>query len=290
MREIAAAACNDERARSAWIAAAPVGQLATIITARLPSRLRSGIGLAAHHDRYEGHFHRLALSSVFQPIVTTADGETVGHEAFVRAGTDRQLSPWTLFAQAAASADPDWLVALDRLCRTLHAANYFAVADERWRLFLSVQPGLVSAVARDHGAVFAGILRLLGVPRSRVVIQLPAGLNDQPDLLQAAAQSFAAHGFGIAVHFSGGASVLLASALSVPEGGAVCLKIDAPSLPASVPLPQLVADCRRRGLISLVKRAGGGEAAAVLSARADLVQGFAFGGPEPRPRVGWRTS
>ena len=102
--------------------AAPIGQLVTIITARLPSHTRSGIGLSARHDGYEGRFHRLTLASVFQPIVAPATGQTMGHEGFVRCGGDRPLSPWSLFSLAASNADPDWLVALDRLCRTLHAA------------------------------------------------------------------------------------------------------------------------------------------------------------------------
>jgi len=291
MRELPSITNRDEPSRAAWIAAAPVGQLVTIITAHLPSHTRSGIGLSAHHDRYEGHFHRLALTSVFQPILSAVDGATIGHEGFVRAGADRQLSPWSMFSRAAASADPDWLVALDRLCRALHAANYFPHADDHWRLFLNVQAGLVSAVARDHGAVFAGILRLLGVSPERVVIQLPAGINDEPNHLRAAAQSFLARGFGLAINFSGGASVLLASTLAASGATPVIVKIDAAALPATTPLPQLVADCRRRGLATLIKRIGTADAATTaIEAGADLIQGFAFGQPEAPPRSGWRHS
>lgn len=269
---------------SATIDAAQVGQLVAIITARLPSHLRSGIGLSALHDRHEGHFHRLSLSSVFQPIVTLAGNETIGHDGYVRAGTDQQLSPWSLFSRAANVADPDWLVALDRLCRTLHAANYFPHASDEQRLFLSVQPGLVSAVARDHGEVFAGILRLMGIATRRVVIQLPGSLNSAPELLRSAADSFQSRGFGLAVNYTGGASVLLASALETP----VAIKIDPAFLPTGTSLAQLVADCRRRGLTTILKRIDATDAADRTSA--DLVQGFAFGRPEARPQPGQRYS
>lgn len=263
---------------------ASAGQLVAIITARLPSHLRSGIGLALRRDRVEGQFHRLSLTSVFQPVLN-ATGQTIGHEGFVRAGADRQLSPWALFSRAAATTDPDWLVALDRLCRTLHAANYFPQADAQQRLFVGVQPGLIGAVARDHGEVFAGILRLLGIAPPRVVIQLPGSLNDNLDRLHAAAQSFAARGYGIAVNYTGGASVLFASALGTP----VILKIDPAQLIDGTPLPTLVADCRRRGLTVLVKRLGTGDALNdALAAGADLVQGNATGVPEALPQVAYR--
>lgn len=260
--------------------AVPVGQLVTIITARLPSHTRSGIGLSAHHDRYEGHFHRLSLSSVFQPIINFASGETIGHEGFVRAGADQQLSPWSLFSRAASTADPDWLVALDRLCRSLHATNYFPHADNGQRLFLSVQPGLISAVARDHGEVFAGILRLLGIATERVVIQLPGSLNGYPDLLRSAADSFLSRGFGLAINYTGGASALLASALGKPA----FIKIDPALLPLGTQLAPLVADCRQRGLTTILKRIATTQS--IDEVRPDLVQGFAFGRPEARPQAG----
>lgn len=264
-------------------AAVPIGQLVAIITARLPSHMRSGIGLAARHDRYEGHFHRLTLSSVYQPIIAPASGKTIGHEGFVRAGADQQLSPWSLFSLAAITADPNWLVALDRLCRTLHAANYFPHSDEGHRLFVSVQPGLVSAVAHGHGEVFASILNLLGVATDQIVIQLPGSLNDDPERLFSAAKSFIARGFGLAVNFTGGTSILLASALAVP----VFVKIDPAALPAGASLAPLLADCRRRGLTVLVKRLGAGDALnEALAAGADYVQGYATGIPEALPRPG----
>jgi EAL domain-containing protein (putative c-di-GMP-specific phosphodiesterase class I) len=258
---------------------ASAGELVSIITALLPSHTRRGIGISVLRDGVEGRFHQLRLGSVFQPIVAPGTRQVVGHEGFVRCGTDHSMSPWTLFSFAASQADPLWLVALDRLCRTLHAANYFPEAEAGQRLYLSVQPGLVAAVARDHGQVFGGILRLLGVATDRVVIQLPASLNEAPDRLRAVADSFLNRGFGLALHYTGGASVLFAAALCAP----VALKIDPAQLPPATPLERLIEDCRRRGLVTILKRIEHPDAAArALATGSDLAQGYAFGRPEPR--------
>ena len=261
-----------------------VGQLVAIISARLPSHTREGIGLAARHDRFEAQFHRLPLGSVFQPVLAAADGATMGHEGFVRCAGDRCLSPWSLFALAAHREDPNSLIALDRLCRTLHAANYFPAADAGQRLFLSVQPGLVSAVARDHGEVYAGILRLLGIDTGRVVIQLPANLNDDDDRLRAVAESFAARGFGLAFNQLGLAPPWLSG---LPLGEAPFVKIDASRLAGGADLGEQIAACRAGGLRTIVKRIGSEEEKSrALAAGPDFVQGFVFGQPALQPSAG----
>lgn len=254
-----------------------LGQLVAIITARLPSHTRVGIGLAVRRDSFEGRFHRLSLNSVFQPIQASTSGEVLGHEAFVRCGEDRGLSPWSLFSLAAGNADADWLVALDRLCRTLHAANYFTAAAPTQRLFLSVQPGLVAAVARDHGAVFAGILRLMGIASQRVVIQLPGSINGDAASLLPVAESFLARGFGLALQHTGHASVALAAALGAP----VFIKICPARLRRPTALGRVVADCRQHGLTTIVKNLGtADEASRARAAGADFLQGFAIGRPD----------
>jgi EAL domain-containing protein (putative c-di-GMP-specific phosphodiesterase class I) len=263
---------------------APVGQLVAIITARLPSHTRSGIGLSARHDCFEGHFHRLCLNSVFQPIVALAGGEIIGHEGFVRCGGDRLLSPWSLFSLAASNADPDWLVALDRLCRTLHATNYFPDAAPRQRLFLGVQAGLVTAVARDHGEVFAGILRLLGIATERVVIQLPGCLNHDAERLRAVAESFLARGFGLAFNYLGCGLDWLRN---LDFAGQVLLKINPAQLPTDGSLNHLIDACHRRRISTVVKRVETAEdRARVLGTDTDFVQGFAFGEPSAGPALG----
>jgi EAL domain-containing protein (putative c-di-GMP-specific phosphodiesterase class I) len=255
-----------------------------IIGARLPSHTRSGIGLSARQDRYEGRFHRLQLHSVFQPIVSPASGATLGHEAFVRCGEESLLSPWNLFSLAASNSDPDWLVALDRLCRTLHATNYFDHAEPGQRLFLSVQPGLVAAVARDHGQVFGGILRLLGIDTRRVVIQLPASINHDLSRLRAVGDSFLARGFGLALTYGG---ENLAWLRDLAFAHPVILRINPATLPTDGDLGHLADACRRHQLSPLIRHIeSAADRGRAIAAGADALQGHAFGHPTSRPLPG----
>ena len=75
------------------------------------------------------------------------------------------------------------LVKLDRLCRTVHALNYFRAASGQANLFVTVQPRLLESVKDDHGEAFAKVLDLIGIPTSRVVIEIPADVNRNWKLL-----------------------------------------------------------------------------------------------------------
>src|SRR6185437_13797088 len=71
-----------------------------------------------------GRFFQSTLTSVFQPVREIESGRAVAFEGYVRndAEGDRGLSPWRVLEQAASDADS---IALDRLCRVLHAVNFF---------------------------------------------------------------------------------------------------------------------------------------------------------------------
>ena len=137
----------------------------------------------AADGRVVGHFFHCRLSSVFQPVFDVSERQVVGHAAYVRsdANDDGALSPWGIFALAA--EDP-LLVRLDRLCRTLHALNYFGAIPERQILFLAVQPRLLESVKDGHGRAFEKVLDLIGVETSRVVIEIPAEVNQDWRLLK----------------------------------------------------------------------------------------------------------
>ena len=116
----------------------------------------------AADGRVVGHFFHCRLSSVFQPVFDVSERQVVGHAADVRSDTNDQgaSSPWGVFALA--TEDP-LLVRLDRLCRTLHALNYFSAVPERQILFLAVQPRLLESVKDGHGRAFEKVLDLIGV-------------------------------------------------------------------------------------------------------------------------------
>jgi len=143
-------------------------------------------------------FYRSRVTSAFQPIVRARGGETVGHHALLRvqSHTGEAIAPWSLFAQA--SNDPA-LVALDRLCRTVHALNYFPQHAGDELLFLNVERRLLTGVAADHGAWFEAVLALIGAPTSRVVIVMPLDAVDNPVAFVRAAISYRIRGYRVLV-------------------------------------------------------------------------------------------
>lgn len=216
------------------------------------------------------------LASVFQPVVAPDSGTAIGHEAFLRCagGGDRALSPWMLFS---ANAADEHLVALDRLARTLHAANFVA-AGGAGLLFLNVHGRLLAAVADDHGAAFRRIADVLGLPAERIVIETPAVASRQADLLSFVLRNYRHNGFRVAVNVE---SVAQWRALA----GVVradFVKIDASVLEdggsAADALARLGESAGNARLI--VKRA---ETARPWPVGV-LVQGFAHGAPAPRLR------
>jgi EAL domain-containing protein (putative c-di-GMP-specific phosphodiesterase class I) len=141
-------------------------------------------------------FFQSRLASVFQPVVRAADGAVVGHQGLLRvfdeAGT--AAAPWSVFAQA---SDDEQLVQLDRLCRTVHALNYFPAHGGASALFLNVEQRLLKAVQADHGAYYESILARLDVAPQRVVIVLPAGAVDDPVTFVRAAISYRIRGYRV---------------------------------------------------------------------------------------------
>lgn len=149
-----------------------------------------------------GYFFNNQLSSVFQPVFDAIGRRVVGHSAYIRSKPDRDavLSPWEVFALA---SEDTLLVSLDRLCRTLHAINYFRVASGQGSLFVSIQPRLLESVKDDHGLAFENILNLIGIRTSRVVIEIPSEVNRDSRLLKHVIGNYRSRGYRVAANHSG---------------------------------------------------------------------------------------
>ncbi len=111
---------------------------------------------------------------------------------------DAGLSLWRLLDHAASD---DESVELDRLCRMLHAINFFrqpaaAGAD----VFLSVHDRLLSSVSSNHGHAFRRILDALELPTERVVLQLPQVSPKQRWLLSYVTDNYIGNGFRMALN------------------------------------------------------------------------------------------
>jgi len=146
-----------------------------------------------------GRSFNCRLGSVFHPVRELATGEVVGYAGRVRgvAAEDVDLPLWK-FLDGAASDNES--VELDRLCRMLHAINFFRRPDAgQHTLYLNVHDRLLSAVSSNHGMAFRRILDALGLPVEQVVLQLPAVNARQNWMLNYVADNYRRNGFRIAV-------------------------------------------------------------------------------------------
>lgn len=157
----------------------------------------------------QGHIFNCWLGSAFHPIRELGSGRISGYAGRVRGVSeeDRGLPVWT-YLDGAASDDES--VALDRLCRTLHAVNFFRNEElSAHTLHLNVHNRLLSAVSSNHGMAFRRILDSLELPLEQIVLQLPAVNARQNWMLNYVADNYRRNGFRI--------SVKVATALQLPS-------------------------------------------------------------------------
>jgi len=201
--------------------------------------------------RAQGRFFNSTMSSAFQPVRRLDDGRVLAYEGLARSvsAADQGLSLWRLLDQAASD---DESIELDRLCRMLHAINFFRQheADDRADLYLSVHARLLSAVGSNHGHAFQRILEALGLPIARIVLQLPQVTAQQGWLLNYVADNYRRNGFRYAVNASTPGEAL---ALLERVRPAV-VKLDARQLPEAAPTIALLRRCQADGIAVVFKR------------------------------------
>lgn len=167
---------------------------------RLASGASPSSSLSVDDDgEVQGRIFNTRLGSVFHPVRTLSTGAVAGYAGRVRAlaAEDQGLPLWK-FLDGAASDNES--VELDRLCRMLHAINYFRRPDAgAHTLYLNVHDRLLSAVSSNHGLAFRRILDALGLPVDQVVLQLPAVNARQNWMLNYVADNYRRNGFRIAV-------------------------------------------------------------------------------------------
>jgi EAL domain-containing protein (putative c-di-GMP-specific phosphodiesterase class I) len=219
--------------------------------ARLPRVPMPGhrIWLNAAHQA-QGRYFNCTLTSVFQPLRMPASGRVLAHEAFIRSAADGQpgLSVWRLLEGAASDEES---IELDRLCRMLHAVNFFRqpgahAAD----LYLSVHERLLAAVSNNHGMVFRRVLESLGLPLRRIVLQLPQARSSHRFLLQYVADNYQRSGFRVALNVADAAEGLRLMQLMRPDA----IKVDARALADPAAAHELAQACASRGVGLVFKR------------------------------------
>ncbi len=229
--------------------------------AQLSDPARPGSRLWLNADgKAEGKFFNCVLTSAFQPICKVGEGIPGAYEAVVRnvAPADAGLSLWRLLDRAASD---DESVELDRLCRMLHAINFFSQpAAGEADLFLSVHDRLLSSVSSNHGFAFRRILDALGLPTQRVVLQLPRVSVSQRWLLGYVMDNYRGNGFRMALSIAAPSD---AQALFA-RGGIAAIKIDAQALGDDAALARLLAATNEHGAQLIVRRVHSAQALAQL--------------------------
>lgn len=252
---------------------------------RLYGNTHAGMRVWADAEgRALGRYFNSTLTSAFQPIRELDIGKLVGYEAFARsyAGDDQGLCLWRLLDHA---ANDDESVELDRLCRMLHSVNFFRQPEAEGKdLYLSVHARLLAAVDGNHGTAFSRILAMLGLPKERIVLQLPLIVEHQSWLVNYVADNYRRNGFRIAVNAASPAEALTLVKKVHPH----IVKVDARHIMREAPALGLLAACRERNVQVIFKRvesAAAHDALTQLSALSEApvhVQGFHFDLPRGR--------
>ena len=169
--------------------------------ARLSHQTQAGTSVWLDGEgRALGRFFNCTMTSAFQPLRELGSGKLVAFEGLARSVSkaDEGLSLWRLLDHAASD---DESVELDRLCRMLHAINFFRQSEaEQSDLYLNVHDRLLSAVSSNHGHAFQRILDALGLPIERIVLQLPTVTPNQGWLLNYVADNYRRNGFRLAIN------------------------------------------------------------------------------------------
>jgi EAL domain-containing protein (putative c-di-GMP-specific phosphodiesterase class I) len=226
-----------------------------------------------------GHFFNNRLSSVFQPVFDAPSRNVAGHAAYIRSESDRKtvLSPWGVFALASEDAR---LVKLDRLCRTIHAINYFTAASGHGILFVSVQPRLLESVKDDHGYAFKKILDLIEVETSQVVVEIPIEVNRDPRLLKHVIGNYRSRGYKVAVNHSGTKENWVAGLADLCPLYPDIVRLEASALlPHSGPGPLVDAIHRLEASLLVHEIETTQQMTAAINAGADFLQGRLLGMP-----------
>jgi EAL domain-containing protein (putative c-di-GMP-specific phosphodiesterase class I) len=213
------------------------------------SRAPSTVWLDAH-GQAQGRFFNCTLTSAFQPIRAIGGDHLLGFEGLARgvSEADAGLSLWRMLDHAASD---DESIELDRLCRMLHAINFFRQpAAEGADLYLNVHDRLLSAVSSNHGYAFRRILHALGLPVHQIVLQLPAAGTARRWLVNYVADNYRRNGFRLALNAATPAEAIAVLEQFRPD----VVKVDAGACAGDARLERLLVLAHERSAKVIIKR------------------------------------
>lgn len=212
----------------------------------------------------QGQFFACTLTSEFQPIHAVgraASAHPSGFEGVARgvSPSDQGVSVWRMLDGASSDHES---IALDRLCRVLHAINYFRqpAAAAGADLYLSVHDRLLAAVSSNHGDAFLHILDILQLPQQQIVLQLPAISPASRWLANYVADNYRRNGFRLAF-----AAAKVSEAMElVKQFGPHAVTLDARALRDAAALARLLELAQAANVRVIVKKVESAAALALL--------------------------
>ena len=170
------------------------------------------------------------------------------------------------------------LINLDRLCRAIHALNYyFNNTSKSDKLFVNVHPRLLESVNDAHGRAFENFLDLIGVRTSQIMIKIPGIVNHNRQLLQHVITNYRSCGYLIAADYKGTSSDWMVELGSLYPN---IVRIEANDLIRHETIVLLIGTIHTFGKSLLVKGIETVEQlTAVVQAGADYLQGDLLGEP-----------
>jgi EAL domain-containing protein (putative c-di-GMP-specific phosphodiesterase class I) len=229
------------------------------------------------------------LGSVFQPIVD-AEGNVVGHHAFLRAADPRgrTLAPGQLFASV---RDEGSVERLDWLARALHMVNYFPAVHDRSHLFLSVDARTIASPSDEHRECFDALLTSLDVPTSRCVVDLPECTLDDPVTFVRSTLSYRIRGYRVLSTLRAADAHADLDHVFMADPNYVSIDVSGFAAPAHEGgrerLHRIVQSLRSRGIRTLARQVETPEQARLaLDVGFALLQGRYFAPPAPEAPIG----
>ena len=121
-------------------------------------------------DQWVSQCRGLTLSSVFQPIISLNHRRIVGYEALLRThdSQNNTVSPEMLFNSRENIGE---VIELDRLCRTIHSANYQSHSQEDNWLFLNINPEVINH-GNQYADFFSQLLDKTSIQPSQIVVEV----------------------------------------------------------------------------------------------------------------------
>lgn len=138
---------------------------------QLNARTRSlpATGFYKASDMFGARFGSLTFGSHFFRIIGPDGKYVIGYdsETLVRSATGNELDINEVYG---ALDDPEHIIQLDRLVRTLHSLNYLQRFSDNGILSLKVHPRHITSVGENYGKVFEAILSDCGLGPQRVLL------------------------------------------------------------------------------------------------------------------------